>query len=195
MSLKDDDWLLTLSQGDNTETVQSLTGASVAERLEDHPVDHFRKYWMQLGGNNTPERALFHPAGCARILTWMAVFDLVHLPDGSRTFRYRLIGEGIKQLYAYNPTGRLLEDVVGGNALIERRSKFLAAIDKGCPQYAVGAVPVEGRDFLVVANGVFPFLIGGEPRQVMLVAAPEGVRLRTRTANTSPRTALAPTSA
>ena len=143
-----------------------------------HPVSRFVDHWRSLNDGNLPSRRQFKPKDTPQILPWLTIFDVVDANDVTpRTLRYRLMGERFRELYGRNVVGQLLDDVLTSPSLEERRQSLLNAVDRQEIQLGDREVPLDGREFLTVLYGVFPFACDKSGCQVFMVAAPETERV------------------
>jgi hypothetical protein len=86
---------------------------SFEAHLDDPLLAQLYAYWrLKRGERRMPARRQIDPAEIPRLLPHLVISEGV---DDGRRFRYRLAGTAVAQAIGYDPTGRYVEDVAGGD--------------------------------------------------------------------------------
>lgn len=124
-------------------------------------------YWMAAARErDMPARRDIDPAEIPRLLPFVWLCD--YLPD-SRRFRYRLMGDHVRDAYDSNATGRYLDEMVSPGAKDRVLYYFRKAVDLPCVVhihgrlYAEAKTPAQGERILLPlsADGVHVDMILG----------------------------------
>ncbi len=146
-----------------------------------HPVSAFSEFWRSAaaGASLVPWSA-FDPVEHARILPWILLLkrDGGADPAVSQSWRYAVCGSGCIRLFGRNSQGKTFGDGLPPDALAERQAEIDQLVAGSGPLYSHTHVPIEGRDFVQVIRGAFPFTANGPVTDcVLFVIAREGERL------------------
>jgi hypothetical protein len=139
---------------------------------QSNPPDNIRvlgAYWDSLAGGGVPERAALD---IARILPLLPFLMLMELDPDPFVVRYRLTGTRIDEWVGINVTGRTLNEFVPGDRT--GSSAYLMSCYEKCWRTrapVIGAYdwPSVSGNPLRIWFGIFPFSIGGQIRQFLVV--------------------------
>ncbi len=136
----------------------SMHPIDLKEVSETHPVRIMADLYETLPRTVCPKSplwAVFDPIDVPTVLEWTAVVS--REDDSLEGHRYTLMGEGVKMLMGRNYTGRSVAEVFSEKRLIQQWTNFALVTDTRRPSFSVLDVPIEGRDFISVYQGCFPF--------------------------------------
>lgn len=129
-----------------------------------HPVFAFSAFWRSAAaGDSLVPWSAFDPVEHARILPWVLLLkrESGADPGVSRSWRYAVCGSGCIQLFGRNSQGKTFGDGLPPYALAERQAEIDHLVAGLGPLYSHTHVPIEGRDFVQVIRGAFPFTANG----------------------------------
>jgi hypothetical protein len=126
-------------------------------------------YWESLAGGGVPERAALD---IAQILPLLPFVMLIEFEPDPFVVRYRLTGTKIDDWVGMNVTGRTLNEFLPSDRT--GSSAYLMACYEKCwrtAQPVIGAYdwPSVAGNPLRIWFGIYPFSIGGEVRQFLVV--------------------------
>ncbi len=123
-----------------------------------HPVVIMSRFYDKLPRTLCPFAPLwseFDPMAVPSVLQWTAV--IARQDDTLEGHRYRLVGEGVKTLMGADYTGQNLADVLSVRHQTSQWSDFVRVADSRQPSFHTSTVPIDGREFISVYRGCFPF--------------------------------------
>lgn len=110
-------------------------------------------YWLAAAGTrDMPARRDIDPAEIPRLLPFVWLCD--YLPE-TRRFRYRLMGDHVRDAYDSNPTGRYVDEVVSPGAKGRVDDYFSKVVELPCVLhirgrlYAEAKTPAQGERILL----------------------------------------------
>ncbi len=143
-----------------------------------HPVCAFSEFWRSAAaGDNLVSWSAFDPVEHAPVLPWILLLkrESGADPGVSSSWRYAVCGSGCIQLFGRNSQGKTFGDGLPPDALAERQAEIDRLVVGSGPLYSHTHVPIEGRDFMQVVRGAFPFTANGPvvDRIVFVIAGEE----------------------
>ena len=153
--------------------------------LEDiptaHPVAVFSAFWRSVAGKGglVPWTA-FDPSDHKDVLPWILLLKRAADADPavSKSWHYAVCGTGCTQLFGRSSQGKVFGDGLSAPAIEERQAEIDQLVAGSDPLYSHTNVPIQGRDFVQVIRGVFPFTASGRVVDCLLfVIAREDKRL------------------
>lgn len=154
---------------------------SLQDIPEAHPVAVFSGFWSSLAGKGAlvPWSA-FDPSEHKELLPWLLLLkrSAGSDPAVSRSWRYAVCGTGCTQLFGRSSQGKVFGEGLPPSAVAERQAEIDQLVAGSGPLYSHTNVPIEGRDFVQVIRGAFPFTANGPVTDcVLFVIAREDERL------------------
>ena len=129
-----------------------------------HPVAIFSAFWHSAAAEGSPVPwSLFDPAEHKDILPWMLL--LKRLPGAdpalSQSWRYSVCGTGCTQLFGKTFQDKAFGEDLPPAAVAERQAEIDELVAGAGPLYSHTNLPIEGREFVEVTRGAFPFTANG----------------------------------
>ena len=124
----------------------------------DHPVSIFADYFSGLDRKVCPLAPLwsdFDPMEVPRLLQWMVVIERKDITLEGHVIR--VMGEGVKQLFAINLTKMTLAVVFDKETIASRWKTLIDVAETREPAFNISRIPVKSRSFIQVYRGCFPF--------------------------------------
>lgn len=161
-----------------------------------HPVAQIRDVWPALAGSGgiAPWQR-FDPLDHPQVLPWVLLLrqDDPKAPD---RLRYAICGDGCRQTFGFSYQGSWFGDGLPQAAANRRMTEFAAVRAGRGPVFTFSPLPLRDRDFISVYSGVFGFSSDGRSvDRLLIVLAPENVRLAARCPARPAMTNAAPASA
>ena len=143
---------------------------SLTDIPEMHPVYQFESEWKRCFGDS--DIALwerFDPISVPKLLPWM----LLLRADGDGDFTYVICGERCTDMFGFSYQGKRLGEGLHPDTVAERLAVIRKVTSQKIPILTRTQAPVEGREFIWLYRGVFPFFeADGAISRICLVLAP-----------------------
>jgi hypothetical protein len=133
------------------------------------PINHLAlAYWRSKGGaHGMPSRARLDPVEMRGFVANVGLVDVLAPAGGQRTFRIRLAGTAVEDVFGHL-TGRMLAELPD---YIRPRwhNMFLAAVDAGVPVRVTTRVMFESKDHLTAETLLAPLSEDGATVSMLFV--------------------------
>ncbi|HIC79452.1 MAG TPA: hypothetical protein EYP07_00605 [Kiloniellaceae bacterium] len=157
---------------------------SLAEVPPEHPVAVFAASWREAANGRGPlPWSDFDPAAHKAVLPWLLLLKREPAADPAlaQSWHYALCGTGCTELFGGNSEGKAFAEGLLPAAVAERQEELARLLDGAGPLFSHSDVPIEGREFLRVFRGAFPFASDEAPERavdhVLYVIAREDERV------------------
>lgn len=102
-----------------------------------HPrLMRFKEVWASLKGNSEmPEPTDISIDAFSEFRSDICLIDVENQQDGSRRYRYKMVGAGLSDIIGTDVTGRYLDEVFGEDAYDWLQAEYQEAISKRVPSY------------------------------------------------------------
>jgi hypothetical protein len=136
-----------------------------------HPVRLFGDYWVNGKANRfAPAWSEFDIVEHPHAIPWILLLK----PEPSGNLRYVICGDGCSRIFGFSFAGKIFGEDLPPEAVEVRKKEFSRAIGGEAPIYSHTSLPLEGRGFIKVFRGVFPFLSPiGELERMIVIIAPD----------------------
>ncbi len=134
--------------------------------VERHPVAHFASYWENLRGERaTPFWSQFDAADCKKLLPYVLLLK----PNAEGHLYYAVSGTRCDDIFGFIYQGKMFGEGLPPDAVADRKAEFSIAIERQAPLYSRNMLPVDGKEYIEVFRGVFPFLSNDNSFDAMMV--------------------------
>ncbi|WP_299396485.1 hypothetical protein [Pelagibius sp.] len=143
---------------------------SLTELPPEHPVAVFAASWQEAAKGRGPlPWSGFDPAAHKAVLPWLLLLKREPAADPAlaESWHYALCGTGCTELFGFNSEGRVFAECLPQAAAAERLEELARLVESAEPLFAHSDVPIEGREFLRVFRGLFPFASDEAPDGVI----------------------------
>jgi hypothetical protein len=101
---------------------------------DSHLLEGLNAYWWSIKpAEGLPGRQHFDPLDVPELLPWLYLLDAVPQADGTRRFRFRLIGTGVVHVFEREYSRRWLDEVYDAKAAAEVAAGLEVVIAAACP--------------------------------------------------------------
>jgi len=135
---------------------------SLEEVPEHHPVRRFYSYWRELCGNRAYAlKGDFNPAQVKTLLPNIGIVRLNHA-GAEFDLELTLVGERIMEIAAIGGKGSYRKDLFSGDELSDRLTLYAEIARNPAAHFFRMSTPFEGREYIEIIKGMFPFSRDGE---------------------------------
>jgi len=154
-----------------------------------HPVRAMGRFWADARPlDDLPDWRQFDPMQYSRIIPWMLVLK----PEADGGMRYAVCGTKCQEIFGFSYQNKRFGEDLPEEAVRTRQAEFENIFRNGEPVYSATSLPIQGRKFIEVYRGVFPFLDQRSAQYVIaVVLAPIRERIRVRSVQPMLRSASA----